>query len=173
METTMKRLGRRRARGVAMVEAVVTIPALILLFAALIFGWRLYGQQGQVILNARLRVWTYADANCEGDALGGMSTSGLDNGSGQWVDENDNPVDLSGANKATAGASNATTHKDTLTRTLGTVSLTTHGSVQASSLLGGFTSSVSGKRTVMCNEKPYNASLIDMAPAAFQAVSSW
>jgi hypothetical protein len=156
-----------------MVEAVITVPTLILLFSGLVFVWRLYREKGRVTEDARVRVWTYADANCEGDATGGMSTGGLDNGRDQWVDADGNRADLSGANQAMAGADPGTTHSDVLSRTLGTVSLTAQGAVQASGLLGGFTSSVSGKRTVMCNEKPYSASFLDMGRAAFQAFGSW
>ena len=160
-----------------MVEAVITVPTLILLFSGLVFVWRLYREKGRVTEDARLRVWTYADANCEGDGergtSGGISTGGLDNGRNQWVDAEGNRADLSGANQAMAGADPATTHSDILTRTLGTASLTARGAVQASGVLGGFTSSVSGKRTVMCNEKPYSASFLNMAHAAFQAFASW
>jgi len=57
---------RRRGRGAAMVEAVVTIPFFTLIFIALIFVGKLYVTKQKTLSLARQQAWTYAMQNCEG-----------------------------------------------------------------------------------------------------------
>lgn len=63
----MRALGRaRQARGAALVEALVVIPTLTLLWAALVFVASVYGKKLATRAEARAAVWTYALNSCEG-----------------------------------------------------------------------------------------------------------
>lgn len=157
-----------------MVEAIVVIPTLLIIFAGLVFIWRLYSQKINVMSTARLAAWAYAGSNCgqPGDpgpedvasipGASGQTTAGMGNGNnGGTAAENaqaqqvlrNTPSDV---------------HADTMTRDLDTGAASAQGTVIPSPFLG-FEGPVSVTATVsvMCNEPPYNASLVDMIKAAF------
>ncbi len=156
-----------------MVEAVVVIPTLIVLFAAMIFTWRLYGEKIRVSGAARLTAWSYAGSNCgtPGDlgpedeapeVAGAAKEPGMGNG-----DNGAAPGDLAQAESITKGSS-SDTHANTMVKDLDTASATAQGTVIPSALLGFHSSvPVSTRRSVLCNEPPYNASLVNMVKAAF------
>lgn len=56
---------RRRSRGAAMTEAAATIPAFLMLFAALVFLSKLYALKGTARMEARAAMWAYALNGCE------------------------------------------------------------------------------------------------------------
>jgi hypothetical protein len=46
-------------------------------------------------------------------------------------------------------------------------------SVTAAGLLGGFTSPVSAKRSMLCNEPPYSGDLKGLAKGALKTLTGW
>jgi len=159
-----------------MVEAVVVIPTLLVIFAGLIFTWRLYGEKLAVMGNTRLAIWAYAGTNCgqPGDrgpddvsSIGGVSGGGQMAGSMSNGNNGANPADLARAERVLRNSS-SDVHADTLTKGLDTGAASAQGVVIPSAFLG-FRGDVpvAAKITVMCNEPPYNASFLDMIRAAY------
>lgn len=75
---------RRLRRGAAMTEAAVAIPVFLLLFAAVVFLYRVYSLKGNARMEARAAMWAYALNACED----GKYTSSA----AQKVDTHDGPT---------------------------------------------------------------------------------
>jgi hypothetical protein len=162
---------RRRSRGAALVESAVVIPVFLILFASLVFVWKLYLAKVDAMKGARLAVWSYASSNCTAwadpsnispGALFGLSHGSVSSGG------IGSSADTSAVRNAGASA-----HVDMVNKTLGTAAVSAHSEVIAGSLVGGFTAPVSAKTSVMCNEPPYNGTLPAMVVAAFHEIVNW
>ena len=167
---------RRSARGAAMVEAIVVIPTRLIIFAGLVFCWRLYSEKLVVMATTRLDVWAYAGTNCgqpgdlgPGDVGSVAGASGAGQVAGSMGNGNNGatPANIAQAQHVLHGSA-SDVHADTLTKGLDTGAASAQGVVVPSPFLG-FRGDVpvAAKITVMCNEPPYNASFLDMVRAAF------
>jgi hypothetical protein len=157
-----------------MVEAVVVIPTLLILFAAMVFTWRLYGEKIRVTGDARSTAWSYAVSNCgdPGDpgpeddtTIGSGATKARGMGNGE---NGAPPADLAQAEHVTRN-SPADVHANTMVKDLDTAVASAQAAVIPSPFLGLRSNvPVSTSRSVLCNEPPYNASLPNMIKAAFE-----
>jgi hypothetical protein len=170
-DRAIRRAGlRRRSRGAALVESAVVIPVFLILFASLVFVWRLYLAKVDAMKGARLAVWSYASSNCDAWAEPTINPGvafGLSHGS-----VSSGGIGSSADTSAVRNAG-ATAHIDMVNKALGRAAVSAHSEVIAGSLLGGFTSPVSAKTSVMCNEPPYNGTLPAMVVAAFHEIVNW
>jgi hypothetical protein len=164
-----------------MVEAVVTIPTFIILFAGLVFIWKLYLGKINAMGAARESLWYYAQSsNCgiagspsqDYSTPSGQTTSGI---SQQGSDGNIGAVDSApGASKALNGP--AAAQVSALNQPVGTVGQTATMTLHASPILGGFSAQVSGKMSLICNEPPADTKITDlpnMAVSEFSNLANW
>jgi hypothetical protein len=153
-----------------LVEAVVTIPILLLLFSALVFVWHLYQTKIHAMGFARTTLWTYAQsANC-GDpgtpskyyappTRDAAATSGITSGAGGPLGLNDQ-----GAAPAFLGPSAPMFQK--VNQAVGNVSFSADESTRAGLVLGGFGATVRGHMTLICNEPPVDMSIKSLGSLA-------
>jgi Flp pilus assembly protein TadG len=157
MRTTRAATSRRRSRGSALVETVIIMPALLLLFASLVYVWKLYLAKMAVMEAARGKAWSSASANCQDTP----ATEKL-------------PIGLPQVPTDPVNGAAATAHVDAVAKQdLGSTTATAGDQLTASSLLGGFTSRVAAQTSVMCNEPPYNGRLPQMIVAAVHDLTKW
>lgn len=141
-KTDVKRLARRRRqRGAAMVEAVMSIPFFIIIFTITIFLGKLYREKLRTIREAKQAAWVTASANCEG---GSASVQGAGN----------DYLSFGAENNPTMGAPGT----EIFFRPFKQASQQVDGSASAYDALGSgqgnYTKNVSTKTVVMCNEPP-------------------
>ena len=150
---------RRRARGAAMVEALVTIPFFIIIFASMLYVGRLYGEKQRTLRQAKEYAWTFAMSNCSGSAQNaGMGSSGNPG----------NGIDLGEANNYKGVGGDQSLSKD-----FGTSTATVQAKVTASNLIGGKTNNLSTTTRVQCNEEPIDGDLLGVLRFAWKALTTW
>lgn len=172
---------RRRSAGAAMVEAVVTIPTFLILFASSIFVWQLYLSKIEAQQKARFDLWTYSISdNCNdpgepGPGDGTAAQANMQNGSVQGVDNSDLTSGGSAGSGTDEGVSTVGGGGQTgiLKGQFSGNTYVVSSSVTAAGLLGGFTAPVSAKRTMLCNEPPHNGDLKGLASGALHTLTGW
>jgi len=159
METVERiRERRRRQRGAAMVEALVTIPFFIVIFASMMYIGHLYGEKQKTLRLAKQYAWTYAMNNCSGssgDISQESSGSAEDFGLGGTDDFKGQGGDVS------------------MTKDLGVAVSTVKGKATASKIIGGKTSNLSTTTKVQCNETPVNGDLMGVFKYGWKLLTNW
>lgn len=123
---------RRRARGAAMVEAIVSIPFFIIIFVSMVFIGRLYRSKMSTHRQAMATAWQNATLGCDPAVTGPIPGTPS--------------IDL-GAAKDAPGAQLCNT-------SIGQVSETVAGNATASGALGGFSATTTTRTKLVCNERP-------------------
>lgn len=137
----------RRARGAAMVEALIAIPFFILIFVSILYIGRLYAEKEHTLHEAKQGAWTYALNNCES---GAGTTQGGENP--QQALDNQGASSNSGVVSQYAPSSGGSS----VLRNWDTAVFTANANVVADGLLGGFQNHLSTTTRVQCNEKPHS-----------------
>jgi Flp pilus assembly protein TadG len=142
-----KAAGRsRRARGAAMVEALVAIPFFIVIFVSILYIGHLYGEKQRTLREAKQGAWSYALNNCEG---GSNATEQTDDNPQEALDSQGASSDSGDIDKYAPSSGGSS-----FLKSWGTAVYTVKGTVVADGLLGGFQNSLSTTDRVQCNEKP-------------------
>lgn len=102
---------RKSQRGAAMVEAIVVIPVLIMLFAAMVYINGLYTNKQISMREARQEAWTLAMKACEGSARenGTDPLSEAEQGGFQVPPDTPGPVDMGESTSSNDGGKGKTT----------------------------------------------------------------
>ena len=123
---------RRRARGAAMVEAIVTIPFFIIIFVSIIFVGRLYRSKMKTHRESMASAWQKSVLGCDPALTGPIPGTPS--------------IDL-GAAKDAPGA-------QLCDSSVGQIKESVNGSAAASGALGGFSASTTTTTKLVCNERP-------------------
>ncbi len=156
---------RTRARGAALVEALVVIPVFVIVFASMVFVGQLYSERQRTMMSSRSIAWSYAMNNCDGDMSGAGGTLASSQG-GESV-----PVPADGADEISKFR--AAQGSEIFRKDLGTSVSTVTGAAHASAIIGGYSKSPSTTTRVMCNEKPVDGYLEGVAKFAWQTLTRW
>ncbi len=143
---------RQRARGAAMVEALVTIPFFITIFAATMFVGTFYGNKLKSLRESKQCAWQYAMVGCNG-----ACDVAAEGGKGAADGDNLDPPDSN--DPSTDGAPGAEIKSGDWYQSKFTVK----SSAQASGIMGGFSRDIQSTTTVMCNEEPADGNVIGIA----------
>lgn len=148
---------RARARGAAMVEAVVAVPFFIAIFLALGFVSELYVSKQRSISVSRQRAWELAMKNCKGtvpDAkvetspgLGGIDFGGMGN--------------FPGVGDAVGGVKMAVSTR------------TAKVPANEKKQVGGLSTDIKTMTWIPCNEQPVDGDLLSMAKHAWKTMVGW
>lgn len=172
MARTNRPKNRARSRGAAMVEAVVSIPFLLLMFASIIYVNRLYETKMRVMRFAREAAWNYAMCNC--------------NDQGDPISSTCRPAEGASTTKGSAGSGAASGYDagkvtsvgsgpggDLAGKDFGSSKSTLQAELKSDAFLGKFSKKVTSRTIVMCNEAPHNGNLKGWASTAMNMWKSW
>lgn len=141
-----------------MVEALVTIPFFIVIFASMMYIGHLYGEKQRTLRQAKQAAWTYAMSNCEGSQSDiSQETSG-----------NPQEAGLGGTEQFKGQGGDVSMTKD-----FGVAVSTVKGKVTASKIIGGKTNSLSTTTKVQCNETPVNGDLMGVFKFGYKLLTNW
>jgi hypothetical protein len=158
---------RARARGAALVEALVVIPFFILTLAALIFAGAVYSTKLRAMREAKSRAWAYAMANCGEAGDGSIGSAANWNGARQGYDGNPTSgVPLNGAAPA-QGAQGM----NLLTKDVNAAVVTVEHATRSDVQIGGREVRPKATERVVCNEPPYDANLLNVMRRAWSTLN--
>jgi hypothetical protein len=157
-------------RGAAMVEAAVSIPFFVVIFACILYAGRVYQAKLRVMRETKQSAWTYGMANC-GTAGDPITTSPQASDATQTLDPGTPAPGLSTDPLHQIGATNGP-GGDTATRSFGTSTAQKSAPVLGPSGLA-FQTQVKNTESVMCNEPPHDGSVKGMGSAVWGYVSRW
>lgn len=153
-------------RGGVYAEAVIMLPALILLFAGLLYVQNAYVERQARLVAARSCAWRYANDGCEGDPPEGCSLAGAtDMGDQGGTRQGDSADDMGGV-LSSPGSDPSALDRLTEFPVLGEVFQTVFGkavAIQSTTevarpeVLGGEKQAIAGDYYVMCNDRNKDA----------------
>jgi hypothetical protein len=142
---------RRDTRGAAMVEALVVIPAFVVVFISLLYMRGVYDARLESMRSARRDVWQTSLAACGGGSgAGGGADGSLDAAAGY----------MSSAKRVAQGRTLTKPLETGLSTGEATASASARGHETAHGMLEGL--SMTTKNQVICNEKQADVSRVDI-----------
>lgn len=178
----LRRRGRGRTRGAVMVEALVVIPFFVIIFVCTLFMGNLYAAKLRVMRLTKESAWSYAIANCgtPGDPL--TSTQGKSSDAPSAADGGaDESPDFSEYSEPGTNASEGQENAGEYGGEMGKLASQDFGSsvammeesVAISSGMGDFSKTVKSRTRVMCNEPPYDGTLLGFLKAGYNAMKNF
>ncbi len=152
----MKARTRRRARGAAMVEALVAIPFIIVIFALIMFVGQFYSEKLRTLRESKKCAWDHSMNGCSG----GCQADTQSEGSGQQV----SPPGGTGDSKSDSQLTSKDFYQS---------KFTVKSSATASPYLGGYVKPVESTTTVMCDEVPEDGSPAGIVKYLWNNGSAW
>jgi hypothetical protein len=162
-----------------MVEGLVVIPTFLILFAGLVFAFNLYDTKLRMMRLARESAWDYAMCSCgtQGDA----PSTACQTPEAQ-TENNKSAGEPPTQAPPTSGSSNPLNSSkigtvqapvDTTSRDMGSYEAALSQTITPGGWVGSFQTNVTSRTKVMCNEVPYDGSLMGWIKNAGQVMTSW